>query len=403
MLSQTAMLSAAPVQHVIRTAAYVAATNKAASSGPAIINQSKNKSIGRNVVLVDGVRTPFQTSYTGYTDLMAYDLARAAIHGLIDRLDMDPSIIEQVILGTVIQEAKTSNIAREAALAAGIHFTVPSNTVTLACISSNVAAFNAMNMIASGYCDTVIAGGVETMSDLPIRLNRAIRRVLLNQKKFQGPKGILKAIQNIQANGGPGIELPAISEFSTGEIMGHSADRLAIAFGIDRDAQDEFALRSHTNAKMAQEKGYLSDIVPVKVPGNPKYITQDNGIRVSTMDKLAHIKAAFIKPFGRITAANASFLTDGASASLIMSEEKALELGFKPKAYLRQCVFVARDPKDELLLGPAHGISKVLKKTGLKMSDIDVMEFHEAFAGQVLSNLAAMDSDKYCQESMGLT
>eukprot|EP00123_Amoebidium_parasiticum_P022775 comp9474_c0_seq1/m.4517 comp9474_c0_seq1/g.4517 ORF comp9474_c0_seq1/g.4517 comp9474_c0_seq1/m.4517 type:complete len:474 (-) comp9474_c0_seq1:423-1844(-) len=388
---------------VLSTAGYAtaatAAKTAAAGSGPAIKVEKKRH--GRNVVLVDGVRTPFQMSGTGYTDLMAYDLARMALAGLADRLDLDTKIVDYVLMGTVIQEAKTSNIAREASLAAGYPLNVPSNTVTLACISSNVAAFNAANMIAAGHADCVVAGGVETMSDVPIRLNRAIRKVAINSKKYQGFAGMVRAFQTISKGGGVGIELPAIAEFSTSEVMGHSADRLAIAFGVSRKEQDDFALRSHVNAKNAQDKGYLSDVIPVKVPGSSKYITQDNGIRTSTPEKLATLKPAFIKPYGNVTAANASFLTDGASACLIMSEEKALAMGYKPKAYLRECVFVSQDPKEELLLGPAFATAKVLNKAGLGMKDIDVAEFHEAFAGQVLANLTALDSQKFCTEKIG--
>merc|ERR1719229_874599 len=151
--------------------------------------------------------------------------------------------------------------------------------------------------------------------------------------------------------------------------MGHSADRLAAAFGVTRQEQDDFARRSHMMAKAAQEKGLLSDVVPVKVPKGKDFVSIDNGIRVSTPEQMAKLKAAFVKPHGTVTAANASFLTDGASACLIMTEEKAKQLGLKPKAYLRQFVYVSQDPKDQLLLGPAYATPTVLNRAGLKMSD----------------------------------
>merc|ERR1719158_314906 len=156
-------------------------------------------------------------------------------------------------------------------------------------------------------------------------------------------------------------------------------------------------------AKSATEKNLLSDRLDYKVPGVAEPVTVDNGIRPSSMEKMGKLKPAFIKPNGTVTAANSSFLTDGASACLIMSEEKALAMGFKPKAYLRDFVYVAQDPKDQLLLGPAYSTPKVLKRAGLTLKDIDVFEYHEAFAGQILANLKALDSDHFATKYMGLS
>jgi len=196
-------------------------------------------------------------------------------------------------------------------------------------------------------------------------------------------------------------ELPAVAEFSTNEVMGHSADRLCTAFNVSRTEQDDFARRTHSLAKKAQQDGNLSDLVPFKVPGVGQTVSVDNGIRVSTPEQMAKLKPAFVKPHGTVTAANASYLTDGASACLIYTEEKAKQMGWKPKAYLRDFTYVSQDPKDQLLLGPTYASPKVLDKAGLKMSDIDVFEFHEAFAGQILANLKAMDSDFFAKEYMG--
>merc|ERR1711899_275837 len=177
--------------------------------------------------------------------------------------------------------------------------------------------------------------------------------------------------------------------------------RLAATYGVTRQEQDDFARRSHGNADKAQKDGNLSDVVPVFVPATKKMVQLDNGIRVSSPEQMAKLKPAFVKPHGTVTAANASFLTDGASACLIMTEDKAKELGLKPKAYLRSYPYVSQDPKDQLLLGPAYATPKVLKMANLKMSDISVLEYHEAFAGQILANIKAMDSDKFAQDVMG--
>jgi acetyl-CoA acyltransferase len=194
------------------------------------------------------------------------------------------------------------------------------------------------------------------------------------------------------------LELPAIAEFSTDETMGHSGDRLAAAFGISRKDQDEYASRSHNLAHQAAQGGKLQDVLTVFTPGKSTPVSLDNGVRPSSPDQISKLKPAFVRPHGTITAANASFLTDGASAVLLMSEEKALALGYTPKAYLKDFVYVAQDPKDQLLLGPAYATPRLLDKNGMTLKDIDVFEYHEAFAGQILANLQAMNSDWFSQQ-----
>ena len=216
---------------------------------------------------------------------------------------------------------KTSNIAREAALAAGFSDKTPAHTVTMACISSNQAITTGIGLIASGTYDIIVAGGVEFMSDVPIRHSRKLRSVMLRASKAKTPMQKLALLAEIR--GGHFVpELPAVAEFSTGETMGTSADRLAASFKVSRQEQDDYALRSHTLAQEAQQNGYFTDLVPFKVSGVSKTVDKDNGIRVSSKEKLAKLKPAFVKPHGTVTAANASFLTDGASACLIMTEAK---------------------------------------------------------------------------------
>ncbi|BET02780.1 Thiolase, C-terminal domain [Nesidiocoris tenuis] len=354
---------------------------------------------GKNIVFVDGVRTPFLTSGSDYQKLMPHQLASHSLLHLMKKTGVPRELVEYIIYGTVIQEVKTSNIGREAALSAGFSDKTPSHTVTMACISSNAGMTTGIGLIAAGAYDVIVAGGVEMMSDVPIRHSRKMRALMLraNKAKTLGQK--LQLLSTIR----PDFfvpELPAVAEFSSGETMGHSADRLAASFKVTRDEQDKYALRSHTLAQEATNKGYLTDIVPFKLPGSDKVVEKDNGIRVAPLEKLASLKPAFVKPHGTVTAANASFLTDGASACLIMTEQKAKELGLKPKCYLRDFVYVSQDPKDQLLLGPAYATPKVLEKAGLALSDIDAFEFHEAFAGQILANLKAMDSDWFAQNYM---
>ncbi|VDK70237.1 unnamed protein product [Litomosoides sigmodontis] len=353
-----------------------------------------------NIVLVDAVRTPFLQSRTMFKNMMAMDLQRAALLALVERTKVSVDEVGHIVCGTVIQEYRTSNVAREAALTAGFSKKVPAHTVTLACISSNVAITDVMNMIAIGYCNAGIAGGVELLSDVPIRYNRKARSAMLSLDRAKKFSDKLTAVTNIAVNFfSP--ELPSVTEFTTGETMGHSGDRLAAAFGVSRREQDEFALRSHMLADRAVKENLLSDVIPVFVNGSkPTIVRKDNGIRVSSMEKLSQLKPAFVKPHGTVTPGNSSFLTDGASASLIMAEDYALKKGYKPKAYLRDFQYVAQDPTDQLLLSPAYAIPKLMDKVGLTLKDIDVFEVHEAFAGQVLANLNAMDSDYFCKEML---
>jgi acetyl-CoA acyltransferase len=273
------------------------------------------------------------TSGSDYQNLLGHDLQRYALQGLLQRTALPAQEVDHVVVGTVIQEVNTSNIAREAALSAGFTQQTTCHTVTMACISSNMALTTGACQISAGQSDVVIAGGVDLMSDVPIRLSRGMRKSLLQANKKKTVSGRASTILNGLRHFG--LELPAISEFSTSEIMGHSGDRLAAAFSISRRDQDEYASRSHNLAHQATEKGKLHDVLTVFAPGKSKPVTLDNGVRPSSPDQMGKLKPSFVKPHGTITAANASFLTDGASAALLMSEEKALALGYTPKAYLK--------------------------------------------------------------------
>lgn len=352
-------------------------------------------------VILDGGRIPFQRSGTAYKKLMAYDLGRMAIEGLIGRAPINADDLDRVIMGTVIQDVNTSNVAREAALGAGIPNKVPAHTVTQACISSNQAITSAVELIRSGQAKIILAGGTETMSDIPIRFRKKFRQKLLDARKYKSISDFLKFFKGLRPSDLL-PEIPAISEFSTGETMGESSDKMAAHFGISRKAQDGYALRSHQLAAKATKEGLLDqELLPAPIPPDFEAVTHDNTFREDTsMEKLEKLSPAFIKPHGTITAGNSSALTDGASASIIMEKQEALDRGLKPKAVLKAYTYVAQDPEDELLLGPAYATPKVLEMMGLELSDIDVFEFHEAFAGQILTVLKALNSDQFAKENL---
>lgn len=356
------------------------------------------------VALVDGTRIPFLRAGSAYKSLMAYDLARMTIHALLGMAPISPDQIDWVIMGNVISNTATSNVARDAALAAGIPRQVPAATVTMACISANKAITNGIDLIRSGQAEVVIAGGTESLSDIPIGFQKVFRQKLLAAQKYRKWYEYLKLLKGFKFNQLL-PEIPAIAEFSTGRTMGQDCERMAAKFGVSREAQDQYALRSHQLAAKAAQAGLLQkEISPATIPPQFEIIDKDNGIRGDTStEKLAQLRPAFAKPHGTLTAGNSSFLTDGAAAVLIMSEDAAKRLGIQPKAIFREYAYTAQDPGEELLLGPAYATPKVLDKSGLSLANIDVFEFHEAFAAQVLANLHCLDSDQFAQEKLGLT
>lgn len=356
----------------------------------------------KTVVFVDGARTPFLRSNTDYNDLMSYQLGSFAIKGLLEKTGIDPDVIDRVVMGTTISNVKTGNVARESAFSAGVPYKTPCHTVTMACISANQAITSGVNEIMTGHADVVIAGGTDSISDAPILFNKPMRKKLMAAQKLKSMGEYLSFAATLRPKDFfP--EAPAVAEYTTNRTMGMDCELLAGKFGIGREEQDHFAERSHQLAYKAQEAGLLAPhIAPVSVPPGFEPITKDNGIRPDTkFEKISKLKPAFSKPHGTITAANASFLTDGASATLIMTEEKAKELGLKPKAYIRQWAYTAQDLYNELLLGPAYAVSKVLEKSNMTLEDMDVIEFHEAFAGQILANIKALASDEFAKEKLG--
>lgn len=356
----------------------------------------------KKVVFIDGVRTPFLKSGTDYMDLMSYQLGQFAIKGLLDKTGLDPNEVDRVILGNVISNVRTENVAREAAVTAGVPVKAPASTVKQACISANQAIATAVDSIQLGRADVIISGGTENTSDTPIGYTKEMRKKLFAAQKLSTPLEYAKFATTLR----PGDFLPdrpSVSEYITGRTMGQDCEILAQKFGVKREEQDEFAAASHQNAAKAFENGNMTDIIPVQLPPNFTPISKDNGVRGdTTIEKISKLKPAFDKYVGTITAANASFLTDGATAVLITSEEKAKELNLKPKAEIVDYAFTGGDLYEELLLGPAYAIAQVLKQTGLTIDDIDVFEIHEAFAGQVLANLNALASAEWCKKQLGL-
>ncbi|MEZ4761745.1 MAG: thiolase family protein [Calditrichia bacterium] len=290
----------------------------------------------RKAVYIDGGRTPFLKSSTGFKQLNSYDLARMAIQSLLTKTQIDPDKVDWVIMGRVIGDISNSNVARDAALAAGIPNHTPAATVTLACVSANKAITNAVDLIQTGQADIVIAGGTESLTDIPIRYRKKFRMKLVESQRYKKPLDWLSFFKGLKFSDVL-PEIPAIAEFTTGRSMGQDCDRMAARIGVTREEQDRYAMRSHLNAAKATENGNLADeIFPAAVPPKFSVIDKDNGFRDdTTMASLGKLRPAFVKPYGTLTAGNSSFLTDGASAVLIMSEDAAKAHGFQPKAVFK--------------------------------------------------------------------
>lgn len=356
----------------------------------------------QKVVVIDGCRTPFLRSGTDYMDLLSYQLGGYAIKGLLTKTGIDPYKIDGVVMGNVISNVKTPNVAREAALTAGVPNTTPCRTVSQACISANRAIADACQEIMTGQADIMIAGGIDHTSDSPIQFPRKMRKKLFKAQRLKTMGDNLRFLTTLRPSDFV-PERPAVAEYTTDRVMGQDCDIMAARFEVSRADQDEFAVRSHQLAAKAHEEGHLpAEIVDVSIPPKFKIINRDNGVRGdSTIEKVSRLRPAFDRKFGTLTAANSSFLTDGASAVLLMSEAKAQELGFTPKAEIVDFVFTGQRLEDELLLGPAYAVSKLLKRQNMTFDDMDVIEFHEAFAGQVLSNLKALASDEFAVKNLG--
>jgi acetyl-CoA acyltransferase len=357
----------------------------------------------RPVAIVSGLRTPFARSGTVFREVSAPVLARHVTRELLMRTELDGREVDEVIFSQVVASPLTPNVAREVSLLPQLLPSVPAYTLNRACASAAQAIANAADQIALGHADTVIAGGVESLSDIPILHSRRFSQMLVAAGKARGPGARVAAFRRIRPRDLVPVA-PAIAEPSTGETMGQSAEKMAKENGISREAQDRLALLSHRRAAAATEDGRIpAEIAPwFGGPGMDQPVTSDNGIRSDTsLEALAALKPVFDRRYGSVTAGNASPLTDGASAVLLMAEEKALALGYRPLARLRSYAVSAVDPGWQLLMGPVYAVPKALERAGIAWGDVGLFEIHEAFAAQVLSNIQAWSSQAWA-DRLGL-
>jgi acetyl-CoA acyltransferase len=356
---------------------------------------------GRRVAIVAGVRTPFAKAGTTLRALTALELGKVCVAELVQRTGLDTREVQALVFGTVIPTPITPNIAREISLLPMFPRGVQAVTVSRACTSANQAITDAADQIALGHVDVAIAGGAESLSNIPVLHSRELADKLLAAARAKSLRKRVGVISKIRPRDLVPLT-PAIAEPSTGETMGESAEKMAKINAISREDQDQFALRSHRMAAAGTADGRLTaEIMSVYVP--PAYdtvATADNGIRTDTSyEQLAGLKPVFDRRYGSITAGNASPLTDGAACVLLMSEAKARSLGYSPLAYIRSYAYAALDPSEQLLMGPVLATPAALDRAGLTLADMDLIEMHEAFAAQVLSNLKGFESRAWAERA----
>src|SRR5881394_297124 len=344
---------------------------------------------GRRVAVVAGVRTPFTKAGTSLKDVRAVDLARYATRELLERTNLDGDEVDEVVFGQVVASPLVPNVAREVSLLPQFPKEIPAYSLNRACASGGQAVADAADAIALGNADIIIAGGAEALSDIPILASRRLAVILVEASKARSLGARVRTFAKIRPRDLVPVA-PAIAEPSTGESMGQSAEKMAKENHISREDQDRWALRSHTLAAKGTADGRLTaEIVPwlSSKPGAP-VLQQDNGIRTDTsLEQMAKLKPVFDRRYGSVTAANSSPLTDGASAVLLMSSEAAQALGYEPLSYIRSYAVAAVDPGWQLLQAPIFAVPKALERAGIQWKELGVIEVHEAFAAQVLSNL----------------
>ncbi|MCW2790432.1 MAG: acetyl-CoA C-acyltransferase, partial [Aeromicrobium sp.] len=355
----------------------------------------------RRVAVIGGNRIPFARSNTVYTDASNQEMLTAALDGLVDRFGLQGERVGELAAGAVLKHSRDFNLARETVLGSKLSPDTPAFDVQQACDTGIQAAVLVANKIALGKIETGIAGGSDTTSDAPLAVGEKLRKILLEANRAKDNKGRLSALAKIRpAYLAP--DQPRNAEPRTGLSMGDSQAITTKEWGITREAQDELAVASHVNLAASYDEGWQDDLV-TPFQG----VTKDNNLRPdSSVEKLAKLKPVFGKGEGAtMTAANSTPLSDGASVVLLASEDAAAKHGWTPEAYFVDYETAAVDyvsGAEGLLMAPVYAVPRMLARQGLTLQDFDFYEIHEAFAGQVLTTLAAWEDPAYCKDKLGL-
>lgn len=356
------------------------------------------------IAIVAGVRTPFARIATAFRDADAIDLGSMVASELLARTGLDASEVEQAIFGMTIMKPEAPFIAREIVLASGMDPKTDAYSITRACATSFQTAASGADAIALGRAEVVMAGGTDSTSDIAVPLSKRLSDALRDASQAKSNADRLRILSRLR----PKDLLPrtpSIAEYSTGKTMGESAEQMAKTWGVTRGEQDDLAHASHTNAAVALADGRLDAqrmTAFVSANGKTVPVNDDNLVRKNS-ERAGYdsLRPVFDKRNGSVTAANASPLTDGAAAMLLMSEERAKAQGYEPLAYIRSYAFAAKTPERDLLMGPVMAAPVALERAGLTLSDMTLVDMHEAFAAQVEANIRGMESKTYLPETTG--
>jgi len=364
--------------------------------------QSVTTRNGERIAIVAGLRTPFAKMATYFHGVPALDLGKMVVNEMLVRNEVNPEWVDQVVYGQVVQMPEAPNIAREIVLGTGMNVGTDAYSVSRACATSFQSTVNIAESMMAGTIEVGVAGGADSTSVSPIGVSKKLARALVDAQKAKtmGQKwNIFKKLGLSDLMPVP----PAVAEYSTGLSMGQTAEQMAKSHNISREEQDALAHRSHSKAAQSWNDGKLDDEV-MTAWSEPftGSLDKDNNIRFdSTVEGYKKLRPVFDKKHGTVTAANATPLTDGASAVLMMTESKAKALGYKPLGYIKSYAFSAIDVWEDMLMGPSYATPIALDRAGMSLNDLTLIEMHEAFAAQTLANVKMFASDKFAQEKLG--
>lgn len=357
---------------------------------------------GGRVAVVDGLRTPFARIATHYDGLNAIDLGTMVVKELMARNNLDQTEVEQLVFGMTVMMPEAPFVAREIALQLGLD-RLDAYSITRACATSFQTAASLADNIVAGYTDIGIAGGTDSTSSTRIPLSPELSATLRDVNFAKSMTERIKILSRLKAK-----DLipsaPSITEYSVGETMGESTEKMVKKWGVSRAEQDDIAHASHSNAARAWAEGRLDkQVLTAFLGADASPLKEDNLIRKNS-DRASYdkLKPVFDKISGSVTAGNSSPLTDGAGALLMMSERKAKALGYEPLGYIRSYAFAARTPAEDLLMGPVLAAPMAMTRAGLELADLDIIDMHEAFAGQVACNLRGLADEDYIRSQTGL-
>jgi acetyl-CoA C-acetyltransferase len=353
----------------------------------------------KRVAIIGGLRIPFCRAHGAYATASNQDMMTATLASVVERYALQGAVLGDVALGAVIKHSSDWNLARECVLGSGLSRRTPGVDLQRACGTSIEAAINIGNKIALGQIEAGIAGGTDSISDVPLMYPGGFRALLL--ESYRGRRFAEKARPWLKLRPRHFVpQFPGVTEPRTGLSMGESMEATAKEFGVSREQQDQLALDSHLKAAAAYDAGFYDDLV-TPFAG----VAEDNNLRRdSTLEKLGRLKPSFDRTAtGTLTAGNSTPLTDGAAAVLLASEDWASERNLPVSAYLTFCKVAAVDfiDTDGLLMAPVYAVSEMLREANLSLQDFDFYEIHEAFAAQALATLKAWESETFCRDRLG--